>query len=274
MLVHRPRYDDWSFPKGKREPGEHVLSTAVREVAEETGLRIRLGRPLRPSVYHTGGALKQVSYWVARCVGSTGFVPGAEIDRLAWLPAGELGGRLSYQRDLALADEFRSGPVSTAPLILLRHASAGERLTTSQADLVRPLDAAGAADAGLLAGLLACYGTCRVVSSAAERCLATVRPYAAAVGVPVEVEPAFTVPAPRRMPAPGAAAKAVADLAAAAVPTLVCAHRENLPPMLAAACRVLRALPPSGPPLSKGGFWVLQSADGVLVSAEQHDALR
>jgi 8-oxo-dGTP diphosphatase len=274
VLVHRPRYDDWSFPKGKREPGEHVLSTAVREVAEETGLRIRLGRPLRPSVYHTGGALKQVSYWVARCVGSTGFVPGAEIDRLAWLPAGELGGRLSYQRDLALADEFRSGPVSTAPLILLRHASAGERLTTSQADLVRPLDAAGAADAGLLAGLLACYGTCRVVSSAAERCLATVRPYAAAVGVPVEVEPAFTVPAPRRMPAPGAAAKAVADLAAAAVPTLVCAHRENLPPMLAAACRVLRALPPSGPPLSKGGFWVLQSADGVLVSAEQHDALR
>src|ERR1022692_5132358 len=62
-LVHRPRYDDWSFPKGKCERDEHVLTAALREVVEETGLRVILGRPLRPSVYRTGAGTKRVSYW-------------------------------------------------------------------------------------------------------------------------------------------------------------------------------------------------------------------
>src|SRR5579863_8202565 len=77
-LVHRPRYDDWSFPKGKAEPGEHLLRTAIREVAEETGLRVVLCRPLRPSVYQVGDRVKQVSYWTASCTGSDGFVAGDE----------------------------------------------------------------------------------------------------------------------------------------------------------------------------------------------------
>ncbi|HXP18454.1 MAG TPA: NUDIX hydrolase [Streptosporangiaceae bacterium] len=301
-LVHRPRYDDWSFPKGKREPGEHVLRTAVREVAEETGLRVVLGRPLGPSVYQTGAGTKRVSYWAARCIESAGFVPGEEVDQVAWLTATEVRDRLSYQRDFALAEEFASGPAGTVPFILLRHATAGERSAAGSADLARPLDAGGVAEAELLAALLSCYEPCRVISSAAERCLATVRPYAAAAGVPVEVEPAFTVPA--GSPAPGAlaaagagraaagcavdgvgrllgwrpryagpaigrAAQRAADLAAAGEPALVCGHRENLPVMLEAACRALGARPPAGPPLAKGSFWVLQSAGGVLVSAEQ-----
>jgi 8-oxo-dGTP diphosphatase len=320
VLVHRPKYDDWSYPKGKREPGEHVLCTAVREVAEETGLRVSLGRPLPSSVYQVGAHVKQVSYWAARCVGSDGFVPGDEVDQLAWLPAAGLSARLSYRRDMTLADQFRSGPASTVPFILLRHTSAGQRLAGCTADLSRPLDDGGAADARLLAELLACYGECRVVSSPAERCLATVRPYAAAVGVPVQVEPAFTVPARRgeRAAGPGAyartaggpgpagspgqagspgpagppgqaapagsarrttpagqeaglAAQRVAELAADAVPTLICAHRENLPVLLAAARRALLGGSPSGEPLPKGAFVVLQSAGGVLVSSERHD---
>ena len=132
-LVHRPRYDDWSFPKGKVERGEHLLRTAIREVAEETGLRVVLGRPLRPSVYQVGDRAKRVSYWTARCTGSDGFVAGREVDELAWLDAGQTRERLSYQRDLTLLEEFESGPVRTVPFILLRHASAGVRQATGTA---------------------------------------------------------------------------------------------------------------------------------------------
>lgn len=267
-LVHRPRYDDWSFPKGKAEPGEHLLRTAVREVAEETGLRVVLGRPLRPSVYQVGGRAKRVSYWTARCSGSDGFVAGHEVDELAWLDLGQTRERLSYERDLTLLEEFESGPVGTVPFILLRHASAGVRQPTREADLSRPLDASGAADAELLAALLASYGRCQVVSSTAERCLATVRPYARAVGVPVDADPAFTVGPAHEWTA---AAQRAAALAAAGEPVIVCAHRENLPPMLEAACAALQARSPSGPPLPKGSFAVLQSAHGVLLSTERHD---
>src|SRR6266699_1147700 len=310
VLVHRPRYDDWSYPKGKCEPGEHVLATAVREVAEETGSRIALGRPLTPSVYQVRAGVKQVAYWVARCTGFAGFVPNDEVDEVRWLPADDARKRLSYDRDKALLEEFGSGPVSTVPLILLRHAAAGRKLErvadgAAAADLARPLDANGSAEAESLAGLLASYGRCRVISSAAERCLATVRPYAAAFGVSVETEPAFTVglapasqaellgagtvravpvveqagtgppagPAARRVAA-RAAAMRVAALAAAGEPTLICAHRENLPELIDAAFGALGMSPPGAEPLGKSEFWVLQSAGGVLVSAERHDPRR
>jgi 8-oxo-dGTP pyrophosphatase MutT (NUDIX family) len=266
VLVHRPRYDDWSFPKGKAEHGEHLLRTAVREVAEETGLRVVLGRPLRPSVYQVGDRAKRVSYWAARCTGSDGFVAGHEVDELAWLDQGQVRERLSYERDLTLLEEFESGPVGTVPFILLRHGSAGAR--HSEADLDRPLDDRGAADAEVLAALLASYGRCRVVSSAAERCLATVRPYAQAVGVPVEVDPALTVGSSEDWTA---AAQRAVELAAAREPVIVCAHRENLPAMTEAACASLHSRPPGGPPLEKGCFLVLQAADGVLLSSERHD---
>lgn len=269
-LVHRPRYDDWSFPKGKAEHGEHLLRTAVREVAEETGLRVALGRPLRPAVYQVGDRAKRVSYWAARCTGSDGFVANHEVDELAWLDLGQAREKLSYERDQRLLAEFESGPAGTVPLILLRHACAGVRRLDSATDLARPLDAGGAADAELLAVLLASYGRCRVVSSAAERCLATVRPYAQAVGVPVEVDPDLTLGSEVGTDWTGSARRA-AELAVAGEPVIICAHRENLPAMIEAACAALQSRPPGGPPLDKGSFVVLQSDHGVLRSSERQD---
>jgi len=262
-----------------------VLAAAVREVTEETGLRVVFGRPLRPSVYETGGRTKRVRYWVARCAGSAGFVPGHEVDQIAWLATSAARERLSYQRDVALLDEFRSGPAASVPFILLRHAAAGRKSSAGSWDIARPLDSRGVADAKLLAGLLACYGPCRVISSAAERCIATVRPYASAVGVPVEVEPAFSVSAAGSA-ASSAAAKAAerdraaraaeraTELAASGAPTLICVHRENLPAIIAAAYQTLRAPAAEIPTLRKGAFLVLHSADGALVSSERHDLTR
>jgi len=270
-LIHRPKYDDWSFPKGKLEPGEHRLLAAVREVAEETGVHAILGRPLPTSHYDRGGRPKRVDYWAGHPApgGQPPFQANHEVDALQWLPVPAARGRLSYSRDTAILDDFAAGPADTVPLTFLRHASAGARDGWAGDDLHRPLDAEGAEESELLSQLLSCFGPARVISSAAERCVATVRPYAAATGAKVEIEPAFTIG--RAEAEPAQAAARVADIVHAGQPAVICAHRENLPPMLTAACAVLGAPPPGDLPLDKAGFWVLHTADGRLAAAERHD---
>jgi 8-oxo-(d)GTP phosphatase len=272
-LIHRPRYDDWSFPKGKRKPGEHLLETAVREVTEETGLRPVLGRPLPTARYESAGRPKRVDYWAARPApgGSGSFRPGDEVNDLEWLPLPAARARLSYPRDVAMLDEFAAAPADTVAFAFLRHASAGSKDDWPGDDLDRPLDLDGAADAARVARLLYCFGPRRVISSAAERCVATVRPYAALAGTPVTIEPAFTIG--RAGPEPGtaaAASAAVAAIIAARMSALICAHRENLPVLAEVACAALGAPPPGRSPLPRAGFWVLHAAHGLLAAAEQH----
>jgi 8-oxo-dGTP diphosphatase len=270
-LIHRSRYDDWSLPKGKCEPGEHVLATAVREVAEETGIRVILGRRLGRSRYQSLGQAKRVDYWAARPAdpgARAGFVPNDEVDALDWLPFPAAAARLSYQRDVSLLAELAGRPADTVPFILLRHASAGSKRTWSGEDLDRPLDPGGAADGERLARLLSCFGSCRVISSAAERCVATVRPYAALTGVPVEIDADFTV-SPAGAGAAGALKRA-RQIVDDGLPTVVCAHGENLPPLLHAVCAELGAKPPKGPPLRKAAWWVLHAAGGTLAGAERY----
>ena len=267
-LVHRPKYDDWTLPKGKTEPGESVLLTAVREIEEETGQRVTLGRRLSPSCYDVEGRPKRVDYWVARAQDPPAeFVPNHEVDELAWLSVPEAADRLTYERDVVVLGEFAAGPTDTVPLVLLRHASAGSRASWSGADLARPLDAHGAADADALAWMLRCFGADRLISSAAERCVATVRPFAALTGAKIEIEPLFTVGA---MAGPDAVALRAAGLAADERAAVVCVHRENLPMLLAAACARLGSSPPAGGPLPKGGFWILHVAGATLAATERH----
>jgi 8-oxo-dGTP pyrophosphatase MutT (NUDIX family)/phosphohistidine phosphatase SixA len=278
-LIHRPRYDDWSFPKGKTKAGEHLPETAVREVTEETGIRPVLGRPLPTSRYESDGRPKTVSYWAARPApggsdpaSSGSFRANDEVDDLRWLKVPEARERLSYPRDVTTLDEFAAGPADTVPFAFLRHCSAGSRDDWPGDDLDRPLDAAGAADAERLAPLLACFGYRRVISSAAQRCVASVRPYAALAGAPVALEPAFTVESNGELPACSAdlASAEVAAIVAAGMPAVMCAHRENLPSLLASACAALGAVPPDGSPLPVAGFWILHAAHGLLAAAERH----
>lgn len=270
LLVHRPKYGDWTLPKGKLEPGEHVVAAAVREVAEETGLAVSLGRRLRPVHYLAAGLPKRVDYWVAEAPGAAvAFMPNREIDEVAWVPADvAVGTRTTYQRDAETIAEFLAGPWRTTPMLLLRHASAGTKAAWKGDDFDRPLDAAGERDARALTGLLRCFGVRRVVSAPAERCVATVRPYAAGVGG-VEVEPVFDVTHGRAGAGP-AAEKSAAGLAAASEPVVVCAHRENLPVLAAAASAELGSGPPPGKPLRKAEFLVLHRADRRLAAVERY----
>jgi 8-oxo-dGTP diphosphatase len=114
-LVHRPRYDDWSFPKGKPDGDEVDEDTALREVEEETGLRCRLGAPLGETRYEDSrGRDKVVRYWLMESPeedGAAPFVPNREVDELRWLGADEAATLLTYPHDRELLDRLsRRGP--------------------------------------------------------------------------------------------------------------------------------------------------------------------
>jgi 8-oxo-dGTP pyrophosphatase MutT (NUDIX family) len=99
LLVHRPRYDDWTFPKGKLDPCESFENAALREVEEETGVRCSLGRELPSSEYEVGGRPKLVRYWLMTSIGETAFEPNDETDDVRWVTPDEARGMLSYDRD-------------------------------------------------------------------------------------------------------------------------------------------------------------------------------
>jgi 8-oxo-(d)GTP phosphatase len=189
-LVHRPRYGDWAWAKGKLEPGEEWAVAAVREVFEETGFHVRLGRTLPTSEYtlldHAGQpTTKQVRYWSAEVVGGDGTLIN-EIDEVAWLEVAEATARLSYACDQdqlsALVRADRSGTLTTWPLVIVRHAKSRSRSTWPDADPLRPLNGRGRERAEALVPILAAYGVTRVLTSPSLRCLDTVLPYAVATG--------------------------------------------------------------------------------------------
>ena len=107
VLVHRPKYDDWSLPKGKCDPGESDEACAEREVREETGLRVRLGVELKAVSYRDrSGRPKRVRYWAMTVVGHDGFVPNDEIDQIRWCSPVEARAVLSYDADRAVLASF------------------------------------------------------------------------------------------------------------------------------------------------------------------------
>src|SRR6478736_4359935 len=143
LLVHRPKYDDWSFPKGKLDPGEHHVAAAVREVAEETGLDVRLGPALTSQRYRmSGGRFKHVDYWTARVVGSDDvarYRPNAEIDAVEWVPWDDAALRLTYPHDRDTLAEARPLRRRTRALVVLRHGKAHARKAWADDDRLRPL---------------------------------------------------------------------------------------------------------------------------------------
>ncbi|MBO0819484.1 MAG: NUDIX hydrolase [Nocardiopsaceae bacterium] len=273
LIVHRVRYDDWSLPKGKAEPGEFLPVTAVREVAEEGGTRLALGRRLIQARYKVGGRPKRVSYWSGRVrAADPAAVPNEEIDQIAWLTPDEARSRVSYRQDTEVLDDFAAARADTVPLILLRHAKAEPKSDWPGKDDARPLADKGRADAVAVAGLLACFAAAaEVFTSPAVRCEQTVRPYAEAARVPAR--PATELHR-SRTDDPGSAAF-LASVLGAGKPAILCAHRENLPALVAGAFDRLGAAEPPrccvADPLPTAGFCVLHTADGKLVAADRYD---
>src|SRR6201986_3286936 len=125
LLAHRKKYDDWSLPKGKTEPGEQLPVTAVREALEEGGARLALGRRLASVRYNVGGRPKRVHYWAARVLSvDKHAVPNSEVDEITWVPAASAVDKVSYAHDHGVLADFAARPARTVPLILLRHSKA------------------------------------------------------------------------------------------------------------------------------------------------------
>jgi 8-oxo-(d)GTP phosphatase len=188
-IVHRPRYDDWSLPKGKLERDEGCRVGAAREVAEETGFQVALGRELGQTVYEVRGpATKVVTYYAARAVAGS-FEPGDEVDEMRWLPPAEALSALSYRHDERMVEEFTALPHDTTTLLLVRHAKAGSRAEWTGPDALRPLSENGRRQVPPINTLGALYGVSQVHSAPLTRCVDTVRPLADTLGVPVVNEP-------------------------------------------------------------------------------------
>ena len=192
--MHRPRVRRLVLPQGQARPRRARAVAAVREVAEETGLHVRLGPPLARQRYPTRtAAMKTVSYWAGRVVGDDDVerLPRQRRDRRRRVGAVRRGAatRLTYAHDRdTLREALAAARRKTQALVVLRHGEARSRKAWRQDDRLRPLLAGGPAQAQRLVPLLAAYDVTRVVSSSSTRCVETVGPYADVTGWQLELE--------------------------------------------------------------------------------------
>ncbi|WP_291379553.1 NUDIX hydrolase [Demequina sp.] len=292
LAVHRPRYDDWSWPKGKLDVDETLPACAVREVAEETGRVIELGQPLPTLRYPiAGGKVKIVRYWAARVISSE--APAAiareavkdasknEIDNVKWLTIEQARHLITFHDDLRplerLIDEYEAGRLRSRVLILTRHARAKRRKAWKGKDIDRPITKAGRVRARDLVGLFAAFGTSKVASSPALRCRQTLEPYAEAAGLPIRTIASFTEP--KHAKHPEATAKAFRALLSKKRDRVVSVHRPTLPTIV----KILRehttsktrgALPRTMPYLPAGGVLIAHVIDHEgeprVIAVESH----
>ena len=183
-IIHRPRYDDWSLPKGKMEFGETLISCAYREVMEETNLKIKLGPFIGTVDYYVPDGLKEVSYWCAKVIGEDhAFRANSEVDEMVWLSLGDGMEKLTRESDKEILQKFLSSPFDSETLIMLRHAKALARQEWQGDDDDRPLELTGQLQAKRMLSLYQVFGLEEIYTSDAVRCMDTVALMAKALNI-------------------------------------------------------------------------------------------
>jgi 8-oxo-dGTP pyrophosphatase MutT (NUDIX family)/phosphohistidine phosphatase SixA len=262
-VAHRPRYDDWSLPKGKINPGEPPLLAAVREVGEEIGAEVRVGRHLKSVEYTMAGNLvKRVSYWAMRYLAGQ-HRANAEVDAVEWLTVAEASHRLSYPLDRAVLADFARIPATTATVLLIRHARAGKRSEFNGDDRLRPLDKIGRRHARDSVPFLATFEPHRIVAADRVRCVQTVTPLAGRLGVDVDSCADFSDEA--FADDPQAAVKHLLELATGSDPVAICSQGKAIPGLLSTL-----GVAGSPYPCRKGSAWALSVLRGEVVAADYY----
>lgn len=257
LLVHRPKYDDWGFPKGRLDPGESLLQCAIREVEEETGITARVGRKLPQVVYvKPNGKHKKVAFWAMTALAGS-FTPNSEIDKVKWVPLAKVAKRLTYKADRRLIEELpRKWTEGPRRVLLVRHAHAGDRHRwDGDDDALRPLTAKGVRQAYDLSIALAHFNIDRVASSPATRCVATVENTAQARGLEVAVKKQLWEDTPIRL-----AEELVVNTGRKT--TLLCTHGPIMAGVLRSLLGTKRPIPHE-----KGSAWVLDIKKRAVVDA-------
>jgi 8-oxo-(d)GTP phosphatase len=265
LIIHRTRYNDWTLPKGKLDAGESLPACAVREVAEETGVTIRLGVPLDTVRYDTAKGVKQVEYWGGTVLKTAARPPDDEVDVVSWLPVRAALNRLTYAPDHFLVQQHLDQPPTT-PLIILRHGKAMDRKDWSKKDTARPVNARGRRQSRLLVPMLGAYGITSLVSSTSARCIGTLEPYARVRQLTIEKFSQLTEEVGGDDPRSVAKLilKRRTAVLATGEPTAICVHRPVLPHILDAL-----DIPPAT--LVTGEFLVAHlTSDGEVHALERH----
>lgn len=252
-VVHRPRYDDWSLPKGKLDQGETVPAAAAREVFEETGHHCVLGRFLCQVSYPVAGEPKVVDYFSARAT-SGEFAPNDEVDELRWLSVEAASALVSRSNDREVLAEFGALPADLQSVLLVRHAKAGKRDNWPGDDDLRPLSAAGWRQAGALRTLLPLWRPSRVHSAPRARCVQTVQAIGDDLGTEVVLEHRLSEEG--YWPDPDAGLVRFLEIVdARGVP--VVSSQGGVIPDLVARLAELGGLPLDDVPSKKGSVWLL-----------------
>ena len=263
-IIHRPRYDDWSLPKGKVDLGETEPAAAVREVYEETGHRAHLGHSLATVRYPVLQAVKRVRYWAARDLGGE-FTATAEVDDLAWMPAKDAMGKMSYPHDRKVLRRFTRMPADTKTVLIVRHGTAGRKKRYKGDDRNRPLDKHGRAQAELLVGQLLAFGPTSLYATDRLRCIQTIEPLADELGVDVTLEPTLTEEAYWQDRAK--ARRRVLEIAATDGTPVICSQGKVIPDLIQWWCERDRVKPDKSRN-GKGSTWVLSMHAGKLIDAD------
>ena len=187
LIIHRPKYDDWTFPKGKAEIGEPLIACAYREVLEETNIETAFGPYLGEVEYLTNDGKKKVSFWSAKVVKEKDFKPNAEVDQLKWVEVTKVKELLTLDTDRKILEQFLKIEPDTKPLILLRHAKAVTRDEWQGEDDDRPLDSYGQNQAKRLLAMYQVFNLEQIHSSDAVRCYDTVVAIAKGLNIKLEV---------------------------------------------------------------------------------------
>jgi 8-oxo-dGTP pyrophosphatase MutT (NUDIX family)/phosphohistidine phosphatase SixA len=275
-VVHRPRYDDWSLPKGKLDPGETIPGTAVREILEETGFAAKLGRYLVRVAYPVvardgvGTADKTVDYFAAEAVGGA-FETNDEVDELRWVEPAKAEILLTRRVDVDVVRTFCLLPAELTTVVLARHAKAGKREEWNGDDDLRPLSSAGQRQSDGLRALMPMFGADRVFSAPRLRCVQTVQGVADDLGLEIRHEPLLSEEG--YWPDPVRGIGRLLTIVAEGGAPLISSQGGVIPDLVSALADrdgVELADSKHGVvPSKKGSFWVLSFADGPkLVAAD------
>jgi len=263
-IIHRPRYDDWSLPKGKVDPGETEPVTAVREVHEETGYASQLGRRLASVSYPVDQGIKKVRYWAARRIDGE-FSPNAEVDEIKWLPVSDAMKQLAYPHDQKVLRRFAKQPADTQTVMIVRHGTAGSKSRYKGDDRKRPLDKHGRAQAESLVGILLAFGADKLYAADRVRCHQTLEPLAEELGATIDDERALTEEA--YSDSRKAARNRVLEIAAAGGTPVICTQGKVIPDLVAWWCE-RDGVRPDKSRNRKGSTWVMSLSQGRLIAAD------
>ncbi|MGO9929238.1 MAG: NUDIX hydrolase [Mycobacterium sp.] len=263
-VIHRPRYDDWSLPKGKVDPGETTPVAAVREVLEETGHHAILGRRLDMVSYPIDQGVKKVYYWAACSTGGE-FTPGNEVDELVWLPVAEAMRRLNYAQDRKMLRHFAKVPADTHTVLVIRHGTAGRKSRFSGDDTQRPLDKRGRAQAEALVPQLLAFGASSIYAADRLRCHQTVEPLAAELDAHIHNEPTLTEESYAKNPKRGR--QRILRIAKQKGTPVICTQGKVIPDLIRWWCE-RDGVRPDKARNHKGSAWVMSLSAGRVVAAD------